>query len=118
MSNLDWFPAPLAHTQTNLFPHKVKMLNVKAKPILRDKLEIRKQYSKSKMCLVFPDQSLATDSFCSVAYPDPNPDPDPSDPYVFGPPGTGSGSISQRYGSASFSHQAKIVRKILILTAS
>jgi hypothetical protein len=27
-------------------------------------------------------------------------DPDPSDPYVFGPPGSGSGSISQRYGSA------------------
>jgi hypothetical protein len=26
-------------------------------------------------------------------------DPDPSDPYVFGPPGSESGSISQRYGS-------------------
>jgi hypothetical protein len=32
---------------------------------------------------------------CSVAVPDPNPDP-----YVFGP--TGSGSISQRYGSGFF----------------
>jgi hypothetical protein len=45
--------------------------------------------------------------------PDPNPqhwvgtnieissvaDPDPPDPNVFGPPGSGSGSISQRYGS-------------------
>ncbi len=43
-------------------------------------------------------------------------DPDPSDPYVFGPPG--SGSISQRYGSGSgsFYHQAKIVRKALIPT--
>jgi hypothetical protein len=40
------------------------------------------------------------------------PDPDPPDPHVFGPPG--SGSISQRYGSGSFHHQAKIVRKILI----
>ncbi len=30
----------------------------------------------------------------SVADPDPN-----SDPHVFGPPGSGSGSISQRYGS-------------------
>ncbi len=29
------------------------------------------------------------------------PDPDPSNPwYVFGPPGSGSRSISQRYGSA------------------
>jgi hypothetical protein len=33
------------------------------------------------------------------------------DPYVFGTPGSGSGSISQRYGSVSFYHQAKIVRK-------
>jgi hypothetical protein len=38
---------------------------------------------------------------------------DPDDPHVFGPPGFGSGSISsQRYGSGSFYHQAKIVRKI------
>jgi hypothetical protein len=35
-------------------------------------------------------------------------DPDPSDPFVFVPPG--SGSISQRYGSGSFYHPAKIVR--------
>ncbi len=42
------------------------------------------------------------------------------DPYVFGPPGSGSGSISQRYGSGSGSgsiyHRAKIVRKPLIPT--
>jgi hypothetical protein len=46
-------------------------------------------------------------------------DPDPSDPYVFGPPGSGSGSISQRYGSGSgsFYHKAKIVRKTSIHTA-
>jgi hypothetical protein len=37
-----------------------------------------------------------------------------ADPYVFGPPG--SGSVSQRYGSGSFHHQAKIVRKALIST--
>jgi hypothetical protein len=45
-------------------------------------------------------------------------DPDPSDPYFFGP--SGSGSVSQRYGarygSGSFYHQAKIVRKTLIPT--
>jgi hypothetical protein len=29
-----------------------------------------------------------------------DPDPDPPDPHVFGPPGCGSGSISQRHGSA------------------
>ncbi len=33
--------------------------------------------------------------------PDPNPDPDP---HVFGPQGSGSGSISQMYGSGSFYH--------------
>ncbi len=42
----------------------------------------------------------------SVADPDPN--PDPPDPYVFGPPGSGSISTSQRYGSGSFYHHAKI----------
>ncbi len=40
------------------------------------------------------------------------PDPDPPDPHVYGPPG--SGSTSQRYGSGSFYHHAKIVRKTLI----
>jgi hypothetical protein len=49
----------------------------------------------------------------SVADPDPN----PSDPYVFGPPGSGSGSIIQRYGSGAFYHKAKIVRKTLIPNA-
>jgi hypothetical protein len=47
--------------------------------------------------------------FISVAVPD------PSDPYVFGPPR--SGSVSQRYGSGSRSfYQAKIVSKTLIPT--
>jgi hypothetical protein len=41
-----------------------------------------------------------------------DPDLNLEDPYVFGPPR--SGSISQRYGSGSFHHQAKIVRKTLI----
>jgi hypothetical protein len=43
-------------------------------------------------------------------------DPDPSDPYVLGPPG--SGSASQRYGSGSgsFYHQAKILGKTLVPT--
>ncbi len=39
-------------------------------------------------------------------------DPDPEPAHVFGP----SASTSQRYGSGSFYHQAKIVRKTLILT--
>jgi hypothetical protein len=54
----------------------------------------------------------------SVADPDPNQDLDPSDPYVFGPPGSGSGSTRQNFGSGSVSsyHQAKIVRKTLIPT--
>ncbi len=43
-------------------------------------------------------------------------DPDPSDPYVFGPPGSGSISQRYRYGSGSFYNQAKIVRKTEIPT--
>jgi hypothetical protein len=37
----------------------------------------------------------------SIADPDLNPDPNPPDPHVFEPPGSGSVSISQRYGSGS-----------------
>ncbi len=37
--------------------------------------------------------------------------------YVFGPPGSGSGSIRQKYGSGSFYRQPKIVRKTMIPTA-
>ncbi len=43
-------------------------------------------------------------------------DPDPTDPHVIGHLGSGSGSTSQRYGSGSFYHHAKIVRKTLIPT--
>jgi hypothetical protein len=37
-----------------------------------------------------------------------------SDPHVFEPPG--SGSTGQRYGSGSFYHHAKVVRKTFIPT--
>ncbi len=40
----------------------------------------------------------------SVADSDQN--PDPLDPNIFGPPGSGSGCSSQRYGSGSLNHQA------------
>jgi hypothetical protein len=56
---------------------------------------------------------MATNQFdkSSVA----EPDPDPPDSHVFGSPGSGFGSISQRYGSGyeSFYHEAKIDRKNL-----
>ncbi len=38
-------------------------------------------------------------------------DPDPQDPHVFEPPG--SGSISQMYGSGSFSHKCAERTKIM-----
>jgi hypothetical protein len=49
-------------------------------------------------------------SWCCISFAD----PDPSDPDVFGPPGSGSGSSSQRYGSGSgfSSLNAKLVRKL------
>ena len=53
----------------------------------------------------FSSQKKATKNLNSV--------PDP-DPHVFGPPG--SGSTSQRYGSGSFYHHAKILRKTFIPT--
>jgi hypothetical protein len=64
---------------------------------------------------VYP-AALSHNISSSVADPDPN--PDPPDPRVFGPPGSGYGSTSQRYGSGSgsFYHHAKIVRKTLIPT--
>ncbi len=62
----------------------------------------------------------------SVADLDLNPDPDLPDSRVFGPPRSGSGSISHRYGSGSgsgfgsgsgsFYYLAKIVRKTFIST--
>jgi hypothetical protein len=55
---------------------------------------------------------MARNNKTSGADSDPNPDPDSPDPHVFEPPG--SGSIIQRYGSGSFYHHAKIVRKTLI----
>jgi hypothetical protein len=64
---------------------------------------------------------LPTVSFCPCINVHPVPkhfgsvaDPDPSDPYVFGHPG--SGSIKQRYGSGSFYHKEKMVRKTLTPT--
>ncbi len=49
-------------------------------------------------------------SFTSVT----DPDPDPENPYVFGPPG--SGSVGQSYGSESFYQQAKKDPRIRIRT--
>ncbi len=51
--------------------------------------------------------SFRWSTYLSPSFPDP-------DPHVFEPPGSESGSISQRYGSGSFNQQAKIVRDSLI----
>jgi hypothetical protein len=45
---------------------------------------------------------------CFGSTPGSVPDPNPPDPHVFGPPGSGSRSMSQRYGSGFFYHHAKI----------
>ncbi len=61
---------------------------------------------------------IRADSLCFlflvISAPDPN--PDPPDPHVFGPPGSGSVSIDQWYGSGSgsFYHHAKLGGKTLI----
>ncbi len=73
----------------------------------------------SSLPLVPEEVSLEFFTPCS-SVADPN--PDPPDPHVFGPPGSGSTTASQRYGSGSgscsgsFYHHAKIVRKTWIPT--
>jgi hypothetical protein len=58
------------------------------------------------------DGNIAKTRWTLDCYPKGNvPDPDP---HFFGP--SGSGSTSQRYGSGSFYHHAKIVRTPLIPT--
>jgi hypothetical protein len=64
-----------------------------------------KNNSTEKKILPWPTKTFGDVLAGSVADPD---------PHVFGPPG--SGPISQRYGSGSFYHHVKIVRKTLIPT--
>jgi len=69
------------------------------------------------LCLKFPisvdDPGLGHIGLkISVGDPDPEPDPDLQDPHIFGPPGSGSGSISQRYGSGSFPFLIKVLSSV------
>ncbi len=64
---------------------------------------------KASKCKTVRNSTVAT----SVADPDPNPDLDLPDPHVFGPPGSGSGSISLRYGSRSGSFYLQNSKKNL-----
>ncbi len=82
--------------------------------MLRIQIRIRFQVPR-RICILYLLVKYTDPQHCFQQNPDPDPNPDPSDPYVFGPPG--SGSVSQRYASGSFYHQAKIVRKTLIPTA-
>jgi hypothetical protein len=50
---------------------------------------------------VYPFPSVPLFPICTLIISVADPDPDP-DPHVFGPPGFGSGSISQRYGEKLF----------------
>ncbi len=94
--------------------HFASIISVRSTP-LWEKGRIRIRASKNMLILWIQIPNTAFNyAFLSVSVADldPNPDPDPPDPHVFGPPG--SGSTSQRYGSGSFYHHAKIVRKTLI----
>ncbi len=100
--HLIWIPPPL-----HLAYACVNLLQMRRK----SKRELKKEY----ILPLSADEKATNQCYGS----DPNLDPDPSDPYVFGPAGSGSGSISQRYGSGSgsFYHQANIVRKTVIPSA-
>jgi hypothetical protein len=74
------------------------------------RIQIRKDYSG-----LYQAKSSRLDRIrlsLKPVFADPN--PESSDPYVF--KSLGSGSISQRHGSGSFYHQAKVVFKTLIPT--
>jgi hypothetical protein len=76
------------------------------KYLLQIKISQRPKFAKNEFQ---KDPMADKDRYLKPSVADP-------DPYVFGPPGSGSGSISQRYGSrsGSFYHQAKKGRKTLI----
>ncbi len=66
--------------------------------------------NRAKSCGYIYPQQQETLTFCiklaNFAFS--VPDPDPPDPHVFGPPGSGSGSTSQMYGSGSFYHHVTL----------
>ncbi len=54
------------------------------------------QYGNKHGTLAIEPVSTRQGDMVEISVADPNPNPDP---HVFGPPGSGCGSISQRYGS-------------------
>ncbi len=67
-----------------------------------EKLALRKRGLPFSIDLFVLGNSLQINLMLQTSVADPDLNPDPSDPYVFGPTGSGSGS---------FYHQAKIGRK-------
>jgi hypothetical protein len=87
---------------------------LEAHPSFRGNIQLFKTWSffllfppSLSWAILAPPESSPATPFTSVADPD---------PFVFGPPGSSSRSISQMYGSGSLYHQPKIVRKPLIPT--
>jgi hypothetical protein len=115
------FPSIYRNPSTPSLPVTAKSF----RPLIKKQLRFS---NDTEHCTIFYNLGQETDQN-NASVPEPlvrGTDPDPpsikqnskktsvADPDVFGPPG--SGSISQRYGSGSFYHQAKIVRKTLIPT--
>jgi hypothetical protein len=55
---------------------------------------------------------LLTAVFLIVVLSVGDPDPHPQDPHVLRPPGSASGSLSQRYGSGSFPFLIKMMSEL------
>jgi hypothetical protein len=84
----DLFITPGTMFQATIASLQAQVKSGVVDPLLTHELEQLRNIRFVASCLLFFVHSVA-------------------DPYVFGPPG--SGSISQRYGSGSFYHQAKIL---------
>jgi hypothetical protein len=72
--------------------------------------KIKKIYPRERRWQIFDHPFLQFTTILSVtiSVADPDPNPYPPDPHVLGPPGSGSRSIRQSYGSGSFYHSAKM----------
>ncbi len=101
-----WLPDCLAGTVVSSC---VSVQVLKYIPVMARPLVLLREQHPVRWTGVYADIEVSTAVQCTLrsyqsslpATSVGDPDPDPKGSYVFGPPGSGTGSISQRYGSGS-----------------